>query len=461
MKEAANPLMRLVQSGKALEQPIVGGPIDSPLSTQSKRQMRAPVVIGLGIIAIFFLGFGIWAATAPISGAVMASGVIKVEANKKTLKSRDGGVIREINVAEGDKVSAGQVLIKFDDTNYKAQVEIFQNQYNTLLMQSARLQAEVIGSDLVIPPELVARRDDQGVMSAINVETTVYNARKSAYEGQLSILRQRISQLNSVKSGLDIQVNAIGEQLGYMREELRGYRVVLEQGYASKAIVNRLQRQLSEVQGRQGELLAEISRNRQQVGEAQLQAANLQQQRASESAGARTEAETKLIDLEARLKAVSEALALTEIKSPVEGYVFGLSQFTIGGVAAPGEPLMDIVPSNAPLIIAAQIRPNDIDQVSVGLKTQVTLQAYSTSKVPHLDAEVMSVAPDATVDKNGNAFYVAMVRILPSELKKLAGVGQLVPGMQATLMIKTGSRTFLSYLFQPIRENVERSLREE
>lgn len=461
MKPGTNPLMRLVQSGKALEQPVVGGPIDAPLSTQSERQMRGPMVIGIAIIAIFFVGFGIWAATAPISGAVMAAGVVKVEANKKTLKSRDGGVIRDINVVEGDRVSAGQVLIKFDDTNYKAQVEIFQNQYNTILMQSARLQAEVIGGDLIIPPELDARRDDPGVMSAINVETTVFNARRSAYEGQLSILRQRISQLNSVKSGLDIQVNAIGEQLGYMREELRGYRVVLEKGYASKAIVNRLQRQLSEVQGRQGELLAEISRNRQQVGEAQLQAANLQQQRASESAAARTEAETKLIDLEARLKAVSESLALTEIKSPVDGYVFGLSQFTIGGVAAPGEALMDIVPSNAPLIIAAQIRPNDIDQVRVGLKTQVTLQAFSTSKVPHLDAEVMSVAPDATVDKSGTAYYVAMVRILPSELKKLAGVGQLVPGMQATVMIKTGSRTFLSYLFQPIKDNVERSLREE
>lgn len=461
MKNDKNPLISLMGSNKVLEQAAIGGPIDAPVSEQAKRQMRSPVVWGVGVMSVFFLGFGIWAAVAPISGAVTASGVVKVEANKKTLKSRDGGVIREINVKEGDRVVPGQVLIRFDDTNYAAQVEIFENQFNTLRMQSARLQAEIIGGALIIPPELDARRSDPGVASAINVEMTVFNARKTAYEGQLSILRQRISQLNSVKSGLDIQVSAIGEQLGYMREELRGYRAVFEKGFASRAIVNRLQRQVSEVQGRQGELLSEISRNRQQVGEAQLQAANLLQQRASEAAGARTDAETKIIDLESRLKAVRESLALTEIKSPVEGFVFGLSQFTIGGVATPGEPLMEVVPSNAPLIIAAQIRPNDIDQVSVGLQTEVTLQAYSTSKVPNLDAEVMSISPDAVVDSNGASFYVAAIRILPSELKKLSEVRQIVPGMQATVMIKTGKRTFLSYLIEPIRENIVRSLREE
>ena len=122
---------------------------------------------------------------------------------------------------------------------------------------------------------------------------------------------------------------------------------------------------------------------------------------------------------------------------------------------------MEIVPSDAPLVIAAQIRPNDIDQVSVRLQTKVTFQAYSTAKVPSLDAEVLSVSPDAIVDKNGSSFYIAMVRILPSELKKLAGVRQLVPGMQATVMIKTGKRTFLSYLYEPIKQNIERSLREE
>ena len=461
MKISPKSLAKLVQSDQELEQPAIGGSIDAPISASTKRQMRAPVVWGLAVMGVFFIGFGVWAATAPISGAVTASGVVRVEANKKTLKSRDGGVIREINVKEGDRVMPDQVLIKFDDTNFTAQLAIFENQYNTILMQSARLQAEIIGGGLVIPAELAARSNEAAVAAVINIETTVFNARSSAYQGQLSILRQRVGQLNSVKSGLDIQVSSISEQLGYMREELRGYRAVYEKGFASRAIVNRLQRQVSEVQGRQGEILAEISRNRQQVGEAQLQAANLLQQRASESAGARTDAETKLVDLQSRMKAVRESLALTEIKSPVEGYVFGLSQFTIGGVATPGEPLMDVVPANTPLIIAAQIRPNDIDQVSVGLATEVTLQAYSTSKVPNLDAEVMSVSPDAVVDANNMSYFVAMVRILPSELTKLKDVRQLVPGMQATVMIKTGKRTFLSYIFQPIIENVDRSLREE
>jgi HlyD family type I secretion membrane fusion protein len=456
-----NSLAKFAASDTEVEHAAIGGPIDPPMSPKTKRLINAPVRWGLGIMAVFFLGFGVWASTAPISGAVTASGVIKVETNKKTLKSRDGGVIREINVTEGQRVTPQTTLIKFDDSNLQAQSKILQNQYYTFLMQSARLQAEIIGSNLIIPEELKSRSLDPEVSAVIGVETTVFNARKQAYEGQLSILRERINQLKSSKAGLDIQVNAIGEQLGYMREELRGYRAVFEQGYASRAIVNRLQRQVSELQARQGQLVAEISRNRQQIGEAQLQGANLQQQRASEAAGARTEAETRLVDIANRLEATREAIELTSIRSPVDGYVIGLSQFTIGGVAAPGEVLLQIIPSDTPLIIEARIHPNDIDQVSVGLETKVTLSAYSASKVPSLEAEVLSITPDAIVVADSDPFYIALVRILPSELKKLEGVRQPIPGMQATVMIKTGKRTFLSYLYQPINDNINRALREE
>jgi HlyD family type I secretion membrane fusion protein len=461
MKINANSLTKLIQSNKVIEGPTVGGPIDAPMSPTAKHQMRAPAVMGFGVMVIFFLGFGVWAATAPISGAVSAPGIVKVEANRKTLKSRDGGVIREINVKEGERVGPNKTLIRFDDTNLRAQIEIYENQINTLKMQSARLQAEIINGNIIIPPELAARQDEADVAAIIAIEKTVFDARRTAYQGQLSILNQRIGQLNSMKAGLEIQINSFDDQLGYQREELRGTRAVYEKGYASRAIVNRLQRQVSESEGRKGQVYAEIGRNRQQVGEAQMQAANLLQQRASESATMRTEVATKLIDLESRLKATLEALELTEIKSPVDGYVFGLSQYTIGGVATAGERLMDVVPSDAPLVIEAQIRPNDIDQVSVGLETKVTLQAYSTSKVSQLDSEVLSISPDAVVDSNGGSHYIAMIRILPSEIKKLAGVRQPVPGMQATVMIKTGKRTFLSYIFQPIRENLERSLREQ
>jgi HlyD family type I secretion membrane fusion protein len=461
MKFDSKALLKRVEVQTGIEAPVIGVALDAPMSPIAKSQLRRPIVIGLITMAVFFVGFGIWATIAPIYGAVSAPGIVKVEANRKTLKSREGGVIREINVKEGDRVTPGTTLIKFNDSAIAAQVTILQNQYYTLLMQSARLQAETVNGPLVIPSELQALADQPAIASIINIETTVFNARNQAYQGQLSILRQRISQLNSTKSGLDIQIASINDQLGYMREELRGYRVVYEQGFASRAIVNRLQRQLSEVQSRQGELLAEVSRNRQQVGEAQLQAANLQQQLASEAATFRTEAETKLVDVTSRLQAARESQELTTIKSPVEGYVIGLSQFTIGGVAAPGETLMQVVPSNAPLIIEAQISPNDIDQVTVGLPTEVILSAYSTSKVPHLNAEVISVSPDSIINPDNSFTFKAQVRILPEELKKLANVKQPTPGMQATVMIKTGKRTFLSYLWQPIRENIDRSLREE
>ncbi|MDR6628000.1 HlyD family type I secretion periplasmic adaptor subunit [Caulobacter segnis] len=462
MKFDPKRLYDLIVREPELEAPSIGGPIDMPLAETTRKGMRGPVKVGLAVIAVFVVGLGLWAAVAPIWGAVTAAGVVRVEANRKTLKSRDGGIIRQINVQEGQAVKAGQLLIKFDDTGARAQVTILENQYDTVAMSAARLEAENARRPLMVPPELASRRADPRVAALIQNETIVYETRKAAIEGQAAILNQRFEQLRTARSGLQIQVDSMDQQLVLMNEELNGYKTLSAKGLAPKAVLLRLERQIAEAQGRRGALIAEVTRNQQQAGETRLQLASIYEQRGAEVASNLREAQTKLSDLGPRLNAAREALIQTEIRSPVDGYVLGLSQYTIGGVAGSGEVLMDVVPSNTPLVISAQIKPGDIDQVHPGMRADVTLQAYNSYHVPKIPAEVMTVSADAVANaQTHESYFRADLRIKPEELAKLPKGVKLYPGMQATVMIRTDKRTVLSFLIGPIGEVIDRSMREQ
>lgn len=456
-------LTRFIGREHPTELPAIGGPIDMPLSPAAKESLRGPIIGGALIIGVFVVGLGVWASLAPIWGAVVAPGVVRVEANRKTLKSRDGGVIRQINVREGDSVKAGQLLLKFDDTVARAQVAIMENQYDTYRMQQARFQAESTRRSVLTPPaELAARQSDPRVAMIIQNETLVFTARQSAIEGQTAILRQRLDQLQSGQQGLKVQVDSIDQQVVLITEELKGYQTLYEKGFAPKTLILRLQRSLAEISGRRGALTAEITKNQQQAGEARLQMAQLYEQRGSEAATGQREAESRLGDVGPRLNAAREALAQTEVRAPVSGYVLNLSQYTLGGVAGPGEVLLDVVPTNTPLVIYAQVQPGDIDEVRPGMTADVTLQAYSSYRVPKIPAEVLTVSADAVSDaETKKTFFRAELRIRPDDLRKLPKGVKLYPGMPATVMIKTGKRTVMSYLIGPIGEIIGKSLREQ
>ncbi len=462
MKFELNSLAKWVAPQTPIEPPQIGGLADPPLSEASRRRLRKPIITGMIVITVFVFGLGLWAALAPIWGAVTAGGIVRVEANRKTLKSREGGTVRQINVREGDSVKTGELLLKFDDTVPRAQIDIYENQYYALLMQAARLRAEIERKPMVIPAQLQARRSEPKILAIIQNEQTVYDVRKMAIESQASILNQRLQQLDSARTGLQIQVDSIDQQTVLLRQELQGYQTLLEKGFAPKTLVLRMQRQLADTEGKRGSLMADITRNSQQAGEARMQLVSLYEQRAAESASALRDAETRMTDIGPRLGAAQETLAQTEVRAPTDGYVLGLSQFTIGGVAGAGETLMEVVPSHAPLIISAQIRPGDIDEVRPGMPATVMLQAYNSYRVPKLEADVLTVSADSLVDREGkNSYYRADLRINPEEIRKLPKGARLYPGMQATVMIKTGKRTVMSFLIGPIGEILERSLREQ
>jgi HlyD family type I secretion membrane fusion protein len=444
-------LARLVpgQNQPPIEPPAFGVAPPVPSEAQQKR-IITPMRTGIAIVLVGVIGLGLWASLAPIWSAVIASGVVRVEANRQTLRSREGGVVRAIHVKNGDLVSAGQLLIQFDDTVAQAQVSVLTNQRDSLLMQDARFGAEVRGqSSLVAPAELLARRDDPAVAAIIANETLVFTSRLAAVQGQVSILNQRIEQLETARSGLDVQVQSIDEQVALIRDELDGYQRLYEQGFAPRTLILRYQRQLAEIGGRRGALAADIQRNRQQAGETRLQLTQI-------------DAESRLADLDPRLDAARLSLAQTRVTAPTAGYVLNQSQFTVGGVAQPGELLLDVVPSDAPLLITARLRPADIDEVRPGMTAQVTLSAYSSNRVPKLHGEVVSVSADALVDQQaGFSYFTADLRLPPEELARLPAGVQITPGMEATVMIRTGRRTIMHYLLGPIGDIGNNAMREQ
>jgi len=463
MKLGKFDLNRLVGGQITPEPPVFGAAADAPMSSGDVARMRRPMIAGAAVILLFVVGLGLWASLAPIWGAVVAPGVIRVESNRQTLKSREGGTVRAIYVRDGDAVRANQVLMRFDDTVPKAQVEVLTNQNDSLLMQRARFFAEVSGRrSVVIPTELAARSAEPNVADIIRNETLVFSSRLSALEGQVSILNQRFEQLQSARSGLSIQVQSIDDQVALIGQELDGYKQLYEQGYASRNLILRFERQLAEIAGRRGALAADIQRNQQQAGETRLQLSQLYEERAAEAATGLRDAEARLADVAPRLDAARQTLAQTEVRAPAAGYVLNLSQFTVGGVAQPGEILLDVVPSNTPLVVSAQVRPGDIDEVAPGMTAEIQLLAYNMNRVPRLRAEVITVSADAlTVPETGVTYFQADLRILPEELRKLPPGVRMTPGMQTTAMIRTGRRTVMSYLLSPIGEVMDNALREQ
>ena len=442
--------------------PAFGGPGGEALTKEAKARIRRPMLAGVAIIVVCVLGLGLWASFAPIWSAVIAPGQVRVEANRKTLKSREGGVVRVLNVREGQSVKAGDLLMQLDDTVAKAQVEVLMNQYDVAQMQRARFLAETANRrSVAIPADLSARMSDPRVAATVNNEMLLFTTRLAAIEGQKAILDQRMLQLQTARSGLNMQVESIDEQVRLIREELEGYQTLYERGFAPRTLILARQRTLAEFGGRRGSLMADMTRNQQQVGEARLQLAQLYEQRQSEAAGGLRDAEARLSDISPRLDAARDSLAQTRVIAPVDGYVLNLSQFTIGGVAQAGETLLDVVPSGAPLIIHTQVRPGDIDEVYPGLKAEVSLTAFSMNNSPKLIGEVVTVSADAlTNEQNGQSYFTADIRIDPSELAKLPEGMALSPGMPASAAIRTGRRTIMSYLLGPMGQLVGQSLRE-
>ena len=417
---------------------------------------------GAAIVLLLVLGLLGWAALFRIADAVNAPAVVRVENNAKALKSREGGLVRRLFVHEGQRVHRGQLLIQLDPVQAEANKALYRNAHDNALANVARFQAEAGGDAvLAIPAALAAHADEPDIAALLASQETLFQSRMALYRNQATVLRAQAGQIVTQIGGQRAQMAALDGQSALIAEELSDVRALYQRGFAPKTRLLSLERSAAELKGQRGALTADIARASQSIGDVRLQLAQLDDKRQSDAADGLRQAQEQLADASPKLRAAAQAAEQTMIRSPADGFVFGLTQFTEGGVAQPGELLLQVVPAGVPLVLTARVRPADIASVHVGLPVRVTLSAFNPRTTPPIDGRVVMISADTVNDEaTHESFYAVQVAVNAAVLARAGNGVRLSPGMPASVSILTGTRTILDYLLGPLVEPMRTSLTE-
>jgi HlyD family secretion protein len=435
-------------------------PADASLTTRLERACEHEMRTGLRILVIGGAMFGLWGGLAPLSGAVVMSGALVSESRLKKVQHPTGGVIATISVREGDKVKAGDPLLRLDDISARANLQIVARQLDALRARRARLLAERDEAEDVATPAAFARRaGDPELAALLASERALFKARRVARAGQRELLFGRIGQLEEEIQGLDAQMKSQATQRALADTELKGVETLYKKQLTPLARLTALQREAARIDGTQGQLQSSVAETRSKIDEAKLQVARLDQDFRAELGKDLREAEDKEAELVERETAARDVLSRIELRAPASGVVHQLAVHTVGGVVSPGEVLMEIVPNADELQIEAHLPPQDIDQAHVGQEAQARFPAFNQRTTPELSGKVSFVSADAARDANGGSHYVVRVNLSGQEIARLGSL-KLVPGMPAEVFLKTGSRTMASYLLKPIGDQFSRMFRE-
>ena len=444
------------------------GPAATPPAGAERRRLGVGPTMAFGIAAaaLFFGGFAGWAAVAPLESAAIAPGEIGVSGERRTVQHLEGGIVAELRVAEGDAVRAGETVLVLDDTRARAALALVEGRRRSAAALRARLAAERDGLPAIRWPGWLRRAADGGgggtgdEEEVLAAQERIFAARRASFETEAAIVEGQAAQLRQIAAGLAGQIAAQDRQLTLLAAEIRDVRALVAQGFARRPRLLALERRQAEVEGERARNRAETARIETRIGEARLELLRLGNARRTEVTAALREVEAQLAELRERLAVARDALARTRVAAPVAGTVVGLAVFTQGGVVAPGQRLMDIVPKEDSLVIEARVAPTDIDSVAAGLPARVHLTSFSLLSTPPLDGRVQRVSADSFTDeRTGAAWYEARV-VLDPDQPALAGL-RLMPGMPAEVMIVTGANTPLEYLLKPILVSLRRALREE
>ncbi|MBB4566142.1 HlyD family type I secretion periplasmic adaptor subunit [Rhizobium leucaenae] len=415
------------------------------------------------LIFVFILGFGIWSLLAPLKSAAVASGVVEPEFSRKTIQHLEGGIIRQILVKNGDAVTSGQVLIQLDDTKSRSERDSVQGQLWDAEGMHARLLAEQSGTDQIsFPSDLVALMNDTPSVRAIMVgQQRIFETRRQVMQSEIGITQEKMRQVQQEIIGLGAQKASLADRAEISRQEMESAASLVSKGAERKSRIFNLGREKADIDGQSGEVDAQISRAYQVISEAQANLVKLQSDRLNEVAQGLRDAENQILQLSERLRAIDDQLARTEVRAPEDGVIMDLRFHTAGGVIGAGEPLLDLVPREAHLVISAHVRPEDINLVRQGLEAQVHLLPYNQRRVPLLKGIVDYVSADRLVDKQtGQAYYAATIRVTDERLAKMHDVA-MVPGMPAQTLIETGKSSVAFYAIRPLLDSFNRAFRED
>lgn len=425
-----------------------------------RRDIRRATLVGVATIAVLFGTAGLWAATAPLSGAVIASGKVVVESNVRRVQHQSGGIVAEIRVKDGDRVKAGDVLVRLDETHAKASLALIEIELRRFQARKARLEAERDGAPKVtLPDELVERATDLSVIQAVAGEISLFRTRRNAAEVQRSQFRERIAQAHEEIKGLAAQIESKRTQAGLIRQELEGVQKLYEQSLVALSRLTALQREASRLVGEEGSLISDTARVKGRIAEIELQIVQIDEDLRREVSTELRDVDGKIADLSERRVAARDQLERVEMRAPQDGIVHQQTVHTVGGVIGPAEQVMLIVPEADGLVVETRVEPSLIDRLRIGQTAVLRFPAFDSATTPDLKGRLIHVSADASTDQQtGASFYTARVALERAEVSRLGGK-TLLPGMPVEAFIQTGTRTALAYLVKPIEDQLARSFR--
>ncbi|MGB0843290.1 MAG: HlyD family type I secretion periplasmic adaptor subunit [Alphaproteobacteria bacterium] len=423
---------------------------------------RFPIFIGFLGLVFLVGGLGTWGFTARIAGAVIASGMVRVESNRQVVQHPDGGVVGQIFARDGDRVEAGSVLLRLDDTFVVSELNIFESQLFEVLVRRARLRAERDESaTLEMSQDLQdLTLETPEIATLFEGQRRLFQARRETQSAELEQIALQKIQVRNQIAGNTAQLAALQAQMELISEEQVDGETLLQSSLTQASRTLSLKREEANLKGMIGNLSATIAQLEGQITGLNMQEISLASARRQEAIERLRDVEIQVVELSQRRLNLIEQLSRLDVRSPVSGAVFGSTVFAISAVLQPAAPLMFIVPEDQPLVVLARVDSLNIDEIQVGQNAGLRFSSFDQRRTPEISGTVSRVSADAIIDEaTGQSFYQAEIVPNVADLDKLQGQ-TLLPGMPVEAFIKTGERSPFDYLVKPLADYFIRAFRE-
>jgi HlyD family type I secretion membrane fusion protein len=448
---------------RSLTQMVEDGPISNKNDPgEAVASWKRPALIGYIVIILTFGVMGTWSAFARLDRAVVAMGTVNIESSRKTVQHLEGGIVNDIRVKEGQDVKEGDLLLRLAPLQAKANSDLVRNQLEAALVLEARLSAELNKrSEITLPPEIEERlKVSPELVKVVQDQRVQFGERRASLAGQVALYESKVAQLQTEMDGIAVEKSSTEKQVGYIDEELVGLRELREKNLIPISRALAMERERTRLEGVVGRAVADTAKAQNGISEAQLQIAQLKQKFQEEVSSQMLETRQKINDLREKASVANDILSRQDILAPKSGTIQNLKVFTIGQVIRPGEPMMEIVPTDEKLVIHAQLPTVEIEHIHEGMTAEIRFPAFHSRRVPVIVGTLDKVSRDRLVDEaTKQPYFLGIVSLdkvsIPEEYR-----GKIIAGMPAEVMIPTGERTAFSYMISPLLDSMRRGFRE-
>ncbi|WP_018915455.1 HlyD family type I secretion periplasmic adaptor subunit [Vreelandella zhanjiangensis] len=418
--------------------------------------------LGYAILIIALGGFILWSVTASLAVAVVAPGNVSMESFKRTVQHLEGGIVRELLVSDGDQVEAGQPLVVLSDTQVRSQLEIAQSQYYINRAMEVRLLAEQQGAALLEMPEELSSVDNERVQQVTAVQQGLFQARRQSLISTMEAMDEQIVQMQEQIDGLESRTRVNNQRISSLRSEAEDFRSLYREGLGDNQRLRELERQILQYEGDNAEFQANMAQLRSQISENRMQKETTQQEFQAEVGEQLRNAQSQIAEAEERITSLTDQVNRTVVSAPVSGTIVGQQVHTVGAVIRPGDPIMDVVPSNDGFVVEARVPTRDIDNLFLGQLAEIRFSAFNQRLTNIIDGEIIHISADSFEDEaTGQRYYKTRIRVTEAGREDMTEQMQLLSGMPAEVMIRTGERTFASYIAKPVTDMLARAIRED